>query len=183
MSRALVRHTEKYVRMEDANNHGNCYPNCWDRINEKIITEREKNRTHLPRTGHGRGRRSYCGGFAWLLFLVLICVMDTIEGSAKTRKIPNCVYTGANAPAGEPQESFFDRSCGIRQLVDQWVGVGGNAATVTATYGTIANWDTSLVTDMSHLFDSFTCGNRFTSFNENLASWNTSKVTTLQHST
>ena len=59
MSRALVGQTEKYVRMEDVNNHGNCYPNCWDRINEKIITEKEKNRTHLRRTGHGRGRRSY----------------------------------------------------------------------------------------------------------------------------
>ena len=104
-----------------------------------------------------------------------MCAVETIE--VASAPVPDCVYT-----------AYSDRSCGIRLLVDQWVGVGGDTATVTATYGPIENWDTSGVTLMSYLFDSWSLGkigsgNRFQSFNENIAAWKTGKVTKMTHST
>jgi len=162
--RALVKQSEKYLRIQDVDNHGNC-------------NERKNRRTNQPRWQKRRRRTcSSCGDYWWLLFLMLVCLMETIKG---LDKVPDCQYISD----GSQSEVANDRNCGIRQLVDQWVGVGGNAATVTATYGSIENWDTSLVTDMSNLFSGYHCGTRFYSFNEDLATWDTSKVTTMQNST
>ena len=45
--------------------------------------------------------------------------------------------------------------------------------TATATYGSIAGWDVSMITDMSHLF------NNLQNFNADISSWDTSKVTNM----
>ena len=45
--------------------------------------------------------------------------------------------------------------------------------TATATYGSIAGWDVSMITDMSWLFYNLN------NFNANISSWDTSKVTTM----
>ena len=48
-----------------------------------------------------------------------------------------------------------------------------NPDAATATYGSIAGWDVSMITDMSNLFD------ELTNFNADISSWDTSKVTTM----
>jgi len=47
-------------------------------------------------------------------------------------------------------------------------------ATAIATYGEINTWDTSLITDMSNLFDGAV------DFNDDISSWNTSSVTSME---
>ena len=46
-------------------------------------------------------------------------------------------------------------------------------ATATATYGPVAEWEVSEVTDMSSLFDGLT------NFNADISNWNTSGVTNM----
>ena len=59
----------------------------------------------------------------------------------------------------------------IHSAVDLWESNQNNAE---ATYGHISSWDTSSVTDMSELFESYT------TFNEDIGSWDTSSVVTMQ---
>jgi surface protein len=48
-----------------------------------------------------------------------------------------------------------------------------NPDTATGTYGSIAGWDVSRITDMSYLF------NNLENFNADISSWDTSKVTNM----
>ena len=48
-----------------------------------------------------------------------------------------------------------------------------NPTTATATYGPIAGWDVSMITDMSYLFYALN------NFNADISSWDTSKVTNM----
>ena len=56
----------------------------------------------------------------------------------------------------------------LQTAVDAWVA---NEADATATYGHIATWDTSAVTDMSNMFANKAW------FNDDISSWDTSAVT------
>ena len=55
-----------------------------------------------------------------------------------------------------------------------------NATDVTLTYGPIRTWNTSLVTDMTSLFD-VDVNEASGDFNEDLSGWDTSRVTTMQY--
>ena len=54
-----------------------------------------------------------------------------------------------------------------------------NPAAATVTYGPIAEWDVSKITDMSKLFHNR--GHGLTNFNADVSSWNTSSVTTMEN--
>ena len=68
----------------------------------------------------------------------------------------------------------------IRTAVHAWLD---DASAAEAIYGHISTWDTSGVTDMSHLFcaDSWysSCNTAAASFNEDIGAWDTSGVTTM----
>jgi len=65
------------------------------------------------------------------------------------------------------------RNNGIRKIVDDWIAGGTLKADVVARYGPIEDWNTSLVTDMSHLF----CNK--STFNADISKWNVENVTTM----
>jgi surface protein len=75
--------------------------------------------------------------------------------------IPDCAYSASSS----------DRSCGIRRAVDAFIGGS------TAGIGPIADWDTSLVTDMSFVFHGKS------SLNANISAWNVGAVTDMSWST
>ena len=105
-------------------------------------------------------------GLAWWMWvapwLVLVGGMEGVKG-APIPGPPDCTY-----------QATGDRTCGIRQAVDEYLD--SIASGDTGSYGPIADWNTSLVTDMSYLF--FRKG----SFNSDISKWNTSAVTTMERS-
>ena len=110
----------------------------------------------------GRSKDRFGGRLTWWVlvasfFLAVLGGMAGVEGGA----IPDCTYSAWN-----------DRSCGIRQAVDNFIDSGS-----TGSFGPIQDWDVSLVTDMSYAF--YNKG----SFNADLSKWMTSKVTTMKYST
>ena len=60
----------------------------------------------------------------------------------------------------------------IKRAVTDYIQGGARKQRVVTKYGDISNWDTSSVTDMSSLFQTF----HATSFNQPLNKWNVSKV-------
>jgi surface protein len=71
---------------------------------------------------------------------------------------------GANPPG------IFTTKASLRSAVEAY---NANPDTATETYGSIAGWDVSMITDMNNLFEDLT------NFNVDISSWDTSKVTTM----
>ena len=70
-----------------------------------------------------------------------------------------------------------DRTCYPRKAVDELIALNADGSGTHATYGPMKDWDMSLVTDLSGLFN----GKKL--FNADLSSWNVSQVTTILTST
>ena len=68
------------------------------------------------------------------------------------------------------------RTSGLEQIVDEWINPDTRSS-IESTYGSIGDWNTSLVTRMDYLFYSKN------TFNEDLLKWQTDKVTTMYYST
>jgi surface protein len=63
----------------------------------------------------------------------------------------------------------------LKQIVSQWFGGGVHKDDIVKKYGSIENWDTSEVTDMSYLF------HKRTKFDAGIGNWNTEKVTNMEN--
>ena len=108
-------------------------------------------------------------------FFSLILLLTTLTGTPAFDPIDDCTYT-----------DWTHRSCGIKEAVDEYLDNAKKQATVDK-YGPIEDWNTSLVTDMSSLFDGDKIVGSEThvsrqQFNENISKWKTGKVTTMNSS-
>ena len=92
------------------------------------------------------------------------------SAAAELTPIPDTNYSGSN-----------NRNAGIRMILDKWL-LDKNDPDISQ-YGDIKDWDTSLVTDMSHLFDITAVQNNtavqtaMLAFNEDISEWNVENVT------
>jgi surface protein len=67
----------------------------------------------------------------------------------------------------------FNNKSDLQTAVNLWTGTTEDRANAENTYGHISNWNTSSVTDMSHLF------NGKSNFNDNISNWDVSSVTNM----
>ena len=65
----------------------------------------------------------------------------------------------------------FKSKAALKTAVKEY---NANPTAATVTYGPIADWDVSAITDMSDLFDGY-------DFNADISNWNTSSVTDMSH--
>jgi surface protein len=107
--------------------------------------------------------------WAWVVPWVLL-VLGGVEGM-KGVAIPDCTYAAYEEPGCTSQSCYNARTCGIRQAVDAYI------AGSTEMYGPIEDWNTSLVTDMSRVFQDKS------SFNSDISAWQVGKVTNMHAST
>ena len=94
-----------------------------------------------------------------------------VEPASCRVPIPDCTYAAYANPGCTEASCYNARTCGIRQAVDAYI------AGSTEMYGPIEDWNTSLVTDMSSVFESKS------GFNANISAWQVGKVTTMLGST
>ena len=73
-------------------------------------------------------------------------------------------------PPPPPHRYTFTTTASLKVAVQAY---NANPAAATATYGLIADWDVSAVSDMSGLFEALE------DFNADVSSWNTSGVTAM----
>ena len=83
---------------------------------------------------------------------------------------PSPPPTPPQPPPAPPAPYAFTDKASLKTAAQEY---NADAATATATYGPIADWDVSAVTDMSELF-----GN-LNQFNADISSWGTSGVTNM----
>jgi len=110
-----------------------------------------------------------------------ITVTGTVD-TAVAGSTHTIVYSATAAVAGKTHDSYQIRyvtvveqlitQSNIQAAVTQWCDASTRAS-AELTYGHIKDWDTSLVTDMSLLF------NGKSLFNDNIGGWNTSNVTNM----
>jgi surface protein len=95
-----------------------------------------------------------------------------------TMKLSFLLFAGflftTSAGAGEAK---MDNKAELREAVDDWLA---NPTAAAIKYGPINSWDTSLVTNMSYLFDMSYFLLEGTSFNDDISNWDVSAVTDMR---
>ena len=92
--------------------------------------------------------------------------------------VPNdeirCFYE--KMPDGCKGKAESDRSCYPRQAVDELTALNADGSGTHPTYGPMQDWDMSLVTDLSRLFE------YKNSLTADLSNWDVSRVTAMEKS-
>jgi surface protein len=95
--------------------------------------------------------------------------------TARPTSSPSPYSTISASPTASASDTALN-DVTIRKAAEAWV-YDKNAATLT--YGNISKWNTSLVTNMTSLFDYDIITNNLY-FNEDISNWNTSRVTVMK---
>ena len=96
-------------------------------------------------------------------------VQSLVDRAYTTSAFTSAGYGGSSwAPGTCP--STFTTKASLQTAVQAF---NDNPAAATATYGLIADWDVSAITDMNNLFRDLT------NFNADISGWDTSKVTNM----
>jgi surface protein len=110
--------------------------------------------------------------------LAALCVLNCVGAVTPPETSVTPVKTGkgiAYAPWWMPammgaDSGTFTTRLELKTAVREY---NANPDAATATYGSIAGWDVSMITDMAYLF------NNQRNFNVDISSWDTSKVTNM----
>jgi len=120
--------------------------------------------------------------FGWVWVVPWLLVMSGGVVGVKGVPIPDCTYAAYDSNTCSQSSCYNVRTCGIRQAVDDYITCTSNSGTnCGGSYGPIEDWDTSSVTDMSHVFEGN--WNPSTTFNADISAWQVGKVTTMFAST
>jgi hypothetical protein len=155
----------------------------------------------VPACGTAARSSAWCAPVArYLLVSEGFVSAAAAQDAARDNVINNSPSASARGPSNDNNNNIPSMATGVapqerRQLTgyvmtdsniytarDAWLS---DATAAEATYGHISTWDTSGVTDMTHLFCGSSnyielgCNTAVTSFNENIGAWDTSGVTNM----
>ena len=97
----------------------------------------------------------------WFKFMAVVCFAMQVVVVNGYEKMPD---------GCKGNKVYNDRDCDLRKAIDE---LNADGSGTHSTYGPVADWDMSLVTDLSNAFRSKG------SFNGDISKWQTQKVTTL----
>ena len=104
----------------------------------------------------------------WFKFMAVVCFAMQVVVVNGYEKMPDgCKGLGY---------SGGDRSCDLRKAIDELIALKADGSGTHSTYGPVADWDMSLVTDLSFAF--YQKG----SFNGDISKWQTQKVKSMKES-
>ena len=121
----------------------------------------------------------YCGGGGcYVIGCPADCQPDPAYNDCNGDHMGGATYDACGVCGGSGPDQHFtcsgfkpETKDALQAAVDLWVS---SPESTEATYGHISDWDVSLITNMSYLFDDKT------SFNDDLNNWDVSNVTDMQ---
>ena len=156
-----------------------------------MVREEMPTRAHAQNVERGKRNCAFRGALriSTIRMIVLMLFLSTAFGNANSSHVVGEAAevqprTSVQGKGGRRRLSTITplTNDNIHQAVNAWLD---NVTSARQTYGDIAGWNTSGVTDMSNLFCADGgCGDKMksaaASFNGNLSEWDVGKVTTLE---
>ena len=102
----------------------------------------------------------------WFKFMAVVCFAMQVVVVNGYPKMPD----------GCKGKDWDDRTCDLKEAIDELIALNADGSGTHSTYGPVAEWDMSLVTDLSYAFS--TKG----SFNGDISKWQTQNVKSMRGS-